>query len=228
MTRTPQEWFQVLKDLNAVWIFSCDYRRPHAVLREGGHSNGLVNCRLLIPHDQLMADVASDLVNLLIEARCPIEEVGGVVGPKNGATKLAKLISEDIARRTLQPCVTASPSKSGEDSKGPMIFTTEEIALIKGKQLLLCDDVGTTLGSVGRVKAAVEAEEIGASVMPWTPLIFNRSELHEANGCALVPLIQHYLPVWNVHRGEKCELCERGSKAIPGKDGWDALNALPN
>ena len=224
MHRTQDLWIEEYKRKNALWIHDGNPKRPHALLTFENHSNGFFNSRLVIPDDNLLRDAADDLLDLFQPYADNIIRVSVVVGPQTGATKLARLLKEQLTARSGKGCFWASPAKSEIDGKKAMIFNREELELLPGHTVLLCEDVLTTGGSVECTVQAVT--DAGGNVLPFVLALVNRSGLTKVNGKKIISLINKAMPMWNPST-EECPLCKRGSKAIPAKDpaNWARLNA---
>ena len=205
----------------AFWFHDENLGKPHVVLPSGQHSNGYFNTRLIIPHDVVLGDAASDLLELLSstgEAEGTLIDM--VVGPQTGATRLAELISFRVPTYTGDPCGWSSPAKVETNGIKSMVFTPADVKRLNGNRVLLCEDVITTGKSVDLAARAVIAA--GGTVLPFVLALVNRSGLTEINGRRVVSLISRLMPLWDP---EDCPLCKAGSKAITaGKDNWNELN----
>lgn len=218
---TTPEWIGKYKEKDALWIHDGIPARPHALLTSGKHSNGFFNSRLVIPDEALLALAASDLADALMLHGVDIAQVECVVGPQTGATKLAELIAREFMMRTKKPCTFASPAKHEKDGVKSMVFSESELALIYGRIILLCEDVLSTGGSVDLAATAVV--RAGGIILPFVPVLVNRSGLQEAGKRKIFSLIERSMPMWTP---DECPLCKMGSKAIPAKgENWALLNA---
>lgn len=110
--------------------------------------------------------------------------------------------------------------KERTDGAKSMVFTDEDLGILPGQTVLLCEDVLTTGGSVDLTATAVT--NAGGIVLPFLLVLVNRSGLTEAGGKKIVALIDRPMPMWTP---EECPLCKEGSEAIRPKDNWAALNA---
>lgn len=221
MHRDEEGWMNVYREKDAFWLHNGNPKFPHALLTSDKHSNGFFNSRLVIPDDVLMREAASDLIeklNLQIDLKVTIEMV---TGPQTGATKLAMLICDEVAGFTRSPCLWSSPAKGEIDEIKVMIFNDEDQNRLKGKSILLCEDVLTTGGSVDlTVDASVNA---GGTVLPYVLVLVNRSGLKEVNGKKIIALIDREMPMWEP---DDCPLCKQGSVVVRPKDNWNVLTAL--
>ncbi|KND49133.1 MAG: Orotate phosphoribosyltransferase [Parcubacteria bacterium C7867-003] len=220
MNFDTEGWIGKYQQKDALWIHDGNPLRPHALLTSGLHSNGFFNSRLVIPDEDLLAQAAEDLVDLLLSAGL-MSHVGVVVGPQTGATKLADLIANVITRRRGWRCYSASPAKGEVDSKKVMQFSDDECMMIHGRYCLLCEDVLTTGGSVSLTARAVA--NCNGMVLPQVGVLVNRSGTEHVDGAKIVALISRDMPTW---QPEECPLCAQGSEAIrPKGENWARLNA---
>ncbi|MFZ2252985.1 MAG: phosphoribosyltransferase family protein [Minisyncoccia bacterium] len=216
-------WTEQYQNAEALWIHSGDSRQPHALLTSGMHSNGFFNSKLIIARDTLMHDAATDLVDLLLSVYgVKIEMLNGIVGPQTGATKMAEYLSKEIAKVTGRGCFNASPAKHEENGVKSMVFSPEEQLLIPEQNVLLCEDVCTTGGSIGLTANAIAA--CGGTTLPFVLVLVNRSGMSDIDGRKIIALINEDMPIWNAN---ECPLCKAGSNAIRPKEtgNWALLNA---
>ena len=223
MLRTADEWISEYKNRGALWIHDGNPNRPHALLTSGKHSNGFFNSRLVISDEVLLREAASDLLGLFVSQGGHISEIAGVVGPQTGATKLAEYISDQICAFSGDGiCFWASPAKSDDDGPKRMVFNGEDLELLPGQSVLLCEDVLTTGGSVELASKAVA--DVGGTTLPFILVLVNRSGLTETNGKKIIALINRDMPMWNPD--DECPLCRQGSQAVRPKDNWATLNSV--
>jgi orotate phosphoribosyltransferase len=221
MTRTQQGWIDEYRKRSAYWSHDGNPKRPHAELASGNHSSGFFNSRLVIPDEALMRDAASDLLALFESQGGTLTDIECVVGPQTGATMLAKYMSETVTAITGQPCLHYSPAKHEEGGVKSMVFTSEEFTDLCLRQVLLCEDVLTTGGSVDLTAKVVD--DAAGVILPFVAVLVNRSGLAQASGRKIVSLIERHMPIWAP--GE-CPLCKAGSQAIkPKGENWALLNA---
>jgi orotate phosphoribosyltransferase len=220
MYRDKQGWINVFEEKGAFWLHDGNPKRPHALLTSREHSSGFFNSRLVILDEALLRVAASDLLELFALQGGDVSMVEGVVGPQTGATKLAEFMSYQVMAHTRNRCFWASPAKSDGGGLKSMVFSDEDLAKLKGKTILLCEDVITTGDSVGLVATAVAGA--GGIVLPFVLSLVNRSGLTEASGKKIVALIEYPMQTWTP---EKCPLCKAGSEALRPKENWARLNA---
>ncbi len=217
-----ENWEAEYKRKGALWVHDGNPVRPHALLTSGKHSNGFFNSRLVIESEELLSMAARDLVTKLLRIDSyVIDSLDCVVGPATGATKLAMLIARDI-NSYFPPDhwrFWYSPKK-GETENGRIMVFQENMHPYRYDEVLLCDDVLTTGGSLKLTENAVERDS--AFVLPFVLVLVNRSGFKSVNGKRIISLVDREMPIW---KKDECPLCKNGSKAIRPKDNWELLNA---
>lgn len=219
MDRDTRGWVRAFELRDALWLHSGDPHQPHALLTSGMHSGAFVNCRKVMEDECLARRAVGALVTKISRVRSPHLWVDFVIGPQTGATKLALLLAEEIARREQrQACVSLSPAKVTIDGQKRMRFTDQEVRRLRDAIALMCEDVITTGESVVLTDEEVRAAQ--ASTLPFVVCLVNRSGKTWVGGMEIFALIDHYMPTWHAH---ECPLCALGSIALRPKDNWAAL-----
>jgi orotate phosphoribosyltransferase len=223
MKRDSDFYISWYRQKHAYWVHDGNMARPHVCLRSGLHSDGFFNSRPIIDSESIIKLCAKDLVSLF-EADGGFGCINTVVGPQTGATKLAELISEEIAVNNKSNCSWASPSRKKVRGNDCMVFKDEEVDYyIKEKMILLCEDVISTGGSLRLVQDAIKQH--GGTVLPYVLTLVNRSGKDCIDGRKIFSLVNRHLHTWN--EGD-CPLCEKGSKVISdtkSEESWERLNA---
>ncbi|HSR89537.1 MAG TPA: hypothetical protein VLK22_04075 [Candidatus Udaeobacter sp.] len=203
----------------ALWIHDGNPNNPHALLTSGNHSGCYFNSRLI--DRSLLYQAACDLFELAVQ-KTDIHKIKGVVGPKNGATQLAKFMCARKIQLTGQPCFWASPEKVGDGDLRQMVFNKVERQLLSNNRplVIICEDAITTAGSVKLTVDAVMKE--GAEVVPLVAALMNWSGQQEADGREIISLVNRDMTVW---KPNDCPLCKAGSQALRPKDNWEILTA---
>jgi orotate phosphoribosyltransferase len=210
MRRDAEWWKRVyMEKPGTYWFHDGNPKRPHAIMRSGSHTKGVFNSRPVIDDLPLMEFASDDLVEEYLSWSGRIGGVEFVVGPQTGATLLAELISLNISRRTGRHCSFASPTKGGEGQDRTMVFDLKDVSKLRGKTVLLCEDVLSTGGSVGLTADAVE--RAGGLILPFILVLVNRSGLEVVDGKHVIPLVYQPMETWSP---ENCPLCMTGSEAI--------------
>lgn len=222
MPKTEKEWIKVYQENSALWLHDRNPKRPHVKLRSGLHSDGFFYSKPVTDNEGLLRSAVSDLRDLFEKGGGSVDDVECVVGPQTGATRLAEYLSDFVDALTDRGCTYVSPEKNPTDPKGPMIFTDEQLSLVRGKKVLLCEDVITTGGSVGRAVEPIES--IAKEVLPFILALVNRSGQEMVDGRKIIALINRHMTTWEP--GDGCDLCREGSRAMEAKgDNWKLLNA---
>jgi orotate phosphoribosyltransferase len=223
--RTQEEWIDEYRKRGALWIHDRNPKRPHALLTSGNHSSGFFNSKPIIDDEALLGECALDLVERFQQLG-KIHQVECVVGPQTGATKLARLLSEEFMRKinNKHTVSSASPEK-GEGPNGKiMTLSGAEKKKVNYRSVLLCEDVLTTGESVGLTASAVSNAD--GNVMPFVLALVNRSGKIDLAQKRIVTLISRPMPIW---APSDCPLCKQGSIALRPKtednDNWIRLNA---
>ncbi|HET8574576.1 MAG TPA: phosphoribosyltransferase family protein [Candidatus Paceibacterota bacterium] len=221
MFRTEAEWLSEYEQRGALWKHNGSLKGPHPVLRSGMHSNGFFNSRLIIADEELLRQAACDLLELFVGSQ-KLLRADGVAGPQTGATKLAELLSNEITKRRKKGCFWVSPAKYQDKTGRTMAWEGEDASRLLGKNVLLCEDVISTGGSIELTARAVS--RAGGSVLPYVLVLVNRSSLREINGKKIIALIECIMPLWDPAKSE-CPLCEAGSQPLPvPKEHWKSLH----
>ena len=236
MHRTEDQWIDAYRQKDGLWIHDGKPERPHALLTSGKHSNGFFDSRKIIVDEWLMLEAAHDLLMLLAARTGQLPEFDVVIGPQTGATKLAELMCEFVnelrglaaritdSRIGDKVCLFMSPAKHEVDGIKSMVFTPEEVALLPGKKVLLCEDVISTGGSIDLTAEAVVVA--GGEPLSYLCTLVNRSGQKRISNKKIIALINRDMPMWET---DECPHCLQGSEAIRPKDpegkNWARLNA---
>lgn len=222
MYRDEKGWIQEYEKRGGLWIYNQATLNRHAILTSGLHSDGFFNSRKIIPDEDLLREAASDLVEKLFLQGVEPQQIDMVVGPQTGATKLAQFLSREIARLTGRHCNWASPAKLNISDLRTFVFEIKDAIALNGRDVLLCEDVVTTGGSLELVAEAVK--ENGGRILPRVVTLVNRSGQKEINGRPIVSLIERDFKTWTK---DECPLCKIGSEAVKAKNDWERLVGKP-
>ena len=229
---TQQKWIRVFEDHKALWIHDGNPSRPHAELTSGEHSSGFFNSELVLEWPGLMDQACTDLVDALMIQM--IQDgfgsdnrlrIGRVVGPAMGAITLAHDVARIFGVKREKPCRRAYAEKdlvSSTDPSKKKRMSFNRTAIEPSESVLMTEDVITSGRSVLVMMEAVERG--GGIIVPYLPVLVNRSGETHVGTMKVVALIEHHMPKWQP--GE-CPLCDVGSTALRPKAGenWKKLNA---
>lgn len=173
----------------------------HFRLHSGLHSDAYINKNALYTSPTDLMDFCWDAVSLLLDIPFDV-----IAGPESGGAKLAMFLSASISNFFINkdanydwPCVYA------EKSDGSMIFRRNQKALIRGKRVLIVDDVLVTGDSIAKTINAVR-EAGGTPVHIF--VIWDRSaDNFQPPDVNIISFDKLSLGVWEE---AVCYLCEMG------------------
>jgi len=186
---------QILEVLQKVGAF----RAGHFVLISGRHSDAYINKDNLYPytHD------TSALCRAMAE-RFKDQNIEAVIGPAVGAAILSMWTAYHLTELTGKQVYGTYADKDG---KGGFVIKRGFDQIIKGKRLLVVEDLTTTGGSI---KKAIEAaREVGAEVV-GAVVLGNRGDVTKemvGNPPEFVSMVNINLDSWEE---SDCDLCKRG------------------
>ncbi|OGG58022.1 hypothetical protein A2853_00820 [Candidatus Kaiserbacteria bacterium RIFCSPHIGHO2_01_FULL_55_17] len=175
------------------------FRSGHFVFTSGRHSDSYVNKDALYPytHD------TSRLCKVMAE-RFADKDVEVVVGPTMGAAILAQLVAFHLTELMGREVYGVYADKDGQ---GGFILRRGYDEIVKGKKVLVVEDLTTTGGSIKKVVDVVR--KAGGNVIGAIAIVNRGGVKKEAVGDPPVftSLVNLELDSWD--EGE-CELCKKG------------------
>ncbi len=175
------------------------FRTGHFVLTHGRHSDSYLNKDALYPytHD------TSKLCRAIAE-RFAKENVEVVVGPAVGAAVLSQWVAYHLSEMRGEEVYGVYADKDGQ---GGFILRRGYDKLVKGKNVLVVEDLTTTGGSIKKVVEVARAA--GGNVVGAIAIVNRGGVAKEAvgNPPIFTALVNLDLESWD--EGE-CELCEKG------------------
>lgn len=194
----------------------------HIILTSGRHSDAYVNKDALYPH----TDQASRIGELFAE-KYKNKEIDVVVAPALGGIILSQWTAYHLSKLKGKEVLGIYTEKTPEKNQ---IFTRGYDKLVKGKNVLVIEDLTTTGGSVKKVVDSVRnaggnvvevcimvnrdiekvtSEAIGA---PFSSLATISMKSYEENGC---PLCKNNLPInTTVGHGKKYLESKKQNKRV--------------
>jgi len=209
-------WIKLFEQKGWLWVHDGNPKRPHALLTEGGHSNGYFDATSLTKTPNLLGAACFDLVAICKDQSIVLESIDysdSVFGSAYGAI----FIAYEIAR--LSECRVGYTVPQIIDGKKAMTVP-RRFKIEPGQKVIVVEDVMTTGGTTQKTIAALE--EKGAVPLPVVLVIVNRSGKADLEGRRVIGLIEKEMPVW---APDECPLCKQGSEAIRPKGNWDKLTA---
>lgn len=188
---------KVLQEAGAILI-------GHFVLVSGRHANRYMNKDALYPHTLLTSELCQQMAGF------SDGEVETVAAPEKGGIILSQWVAYHLTNLLGREVHAVYAEKK---SKGGFVFNRLYDRLVKGRQVLVAEDVVTTGGSVKAVIKAVK--DLGGTVV-GVSVLCNRSGI-EAPALAQqlnVPWVHALTTVttttWPTWIEDKCPLCKEG------------------
>lgn len=222
MNQNGVSWLNIYTRIGAYWAHDGNMRRPHALLTSGQHASEYFDSSQLTQDPDLLADAAEDLFKFLFWRHRIYSTAGCVVGPPTGGTKLAEAIGLRMMDQHHCSCLNPVPIKRDEGGRKSMDFEPGDCDAIRGQNVLLCDDVLTTGGSIQLLEDAFI--RTGGTILPVILVLVNRSGLPMLRVRTIISLIDRPENSWEP---DDCHYCREGSAAIRPKDegNWERLTA---
>lgn len=130
-----------------------------------------------------------------------------VVGPVAGGIVLAVLTAYHLQEHYQEPVTSLFTEK---DSQGKHVFNRGYAKELKGKNVLIVDDVITSVGTVRRLLECVRV--LGGNVLGIAAMVIRKEDLKEIAGVPVHSLMTIPLPDWPA---EDCYLCQDGVPLDP-------------
>ncbi|MCK4714053.1 MAG: hypothetical protein KAT35_00640, partial [Candidatus Aenigmarchaeota archaeon] len=222
---SKEEVLHIFKTLGGFWAYDHDAGksgRPgyHALLKSGRHSDGFINSKVVLCHDNIRKIFARQITLKIGELGLQKPEF--IAGIPEGATALgedvAGMLGSDVARM----------EKVVEGDNKVIKMRTR---LDPGQKLILVEDFCTKgTGFKEAVRDIASITKDASLIMPYELVILNRGGLKEivVDGMGtytITPLVEHRISDWDPV-DEGCPLCKLGSKAIKPKDPLDNWELL--
>jgi orotate phosphoribosyltransferase len=165
----------------------------HFVYASGDHGAAWINKDAITPNAHLMLQLTKALADAI---NAQALDVDIICGPAIGGLIISQYLGQHLNKPSIYAERTNTTTKD-------FFFKRNFDALIKGKRVLLCDDVINTGYSLEKTKAAIIKE--GGTVCAGAALI-NRGNVNtDLLKVPLIYLATYEMPSWPA---EKCPLCE--------------------
>jgi orotate phosphoribosyltransferase len=175
------------------------FRAGHFVFTSGLHADTYVNKDALYPY----TDETSKLCSFIAE-RFKDERVEAVLGPAIAAAVLSQWTAHHLSKLTGTQVAAVYADKDGQ---GGFVVRRGYDQVIKGKRLLIVEDLTTTGGSIKKV---VEASRAAGAEVVGAMALCNRGDVTRemvGNPPVFDQLLKVYLKQWPA---DQCDLCKRG------------------
>lgn len=184
---------EILKEIGAIVTNS------HFVYTSGRHGSVYIRKDMLYPHTQQTSDVC-----LLFAEQAKNEDIDVVVGPSIGGIILSQWTAYHLSKLKRKEILGVFTEK---DEDGNQVFKREYDLLVKGKNILVVEDLTTTGGSVRKVVDSVHAA--GGSVKRVSVMV-NRDPDLVTEKTVGAPLSSLGIVKADSYDESDCPLCKQG------------------
>lgn len=175
------------------------FRTGHFVFTSGRHGDSYVNKDALYPYTHDTSILCKAMAERFLD-----KDVEVVVGPTMGAAILAQLVAYHLSELTGREVYGVYADKDGQ---GGFVLKRGYDQIIKGRSVLVVEDLTTTGGSIKKV---VEVAKAAGGKIVGVIAIVNRGDVTKemvGNPPIFTSLVTLHLESWD-ERG--CELCKKG------------------
>jgi orotate phosphoribosyltransferase len=175
------------------------FRSGHFVFTHGRHSDSYVNKDALYPYTHDTSKLCKEMAE-----RFAKKNIDVVVGPAIGAAILSQWVAYHLTETYGHEVYGAYADKDGQ---GGFILKRGYDQIVKGKRILVVEDLTTTGGSIKKV---VETARAAGGVIVGAIAIVNRGGVERAqvgNPEEVLSLVNLHLESWDE---ADCELCKKG------------------
>jgi len=217
---TRQQVKHIFSQLQAFWQHDGDFSKPHVELTSGMHSNGYINCREVLVHNNLCRLMARQIVLTLQEEgyidreNYPVNNDNWVIGSATSATDLASEVAKILS------------CHHGILRKGPNKEQIWENQVIQPQEKVLhIEELMTTAFTARRVRKGItQGNDYPVDFIHFIPVLIHRSSEYLVDGVPVVTIFHFNIENWDPEK--YCLYCANGSKALEDpKKNWKKLNA---
>lgn len=220
---TFEEARYIFETLEALWIHNGNPHQPHVELTSGKHSNGYINCKLVLEHDGLRRLLARQLVHQ-ISFDYPdfyLRAEDWVVGSDTSATKLACDVAFLLgARHGIMRKTDDKQQVWCGECTGKGRHTERTIAV--GERVLHIEELMTTAFTAERLREGIRAAHPGQAIqfIRFLPVLMYRSDVTSVDDSLVVPVNRYHIENWD----PPCPKCKEGSPVLRDpKQHWAEL-----
>lgn len=196
MTKSSANTLAILQDVGALLT------NGHFLYTSDRHGNAYVNKDAVYPHTQHVRALCATMAEPFINAH-----IDTVAGPTIGGVILSQWVAHHLTEQTGQPVMACfAEERSTPAGDRERYFGRGYEQCIRGKRVLLVEDILTTGGSIQRVVEAVH--KVSGTVVAVMALCNRGGVTAEAIGVTrLEALCQLDLQSWEP---ANCPLCQQG------------------
>lgn len=176
-------------------------RKDHFRLHSGLHSNAYIDKDALFAWSKELWELAYAISRDFVTP----DTIDVIVGPESGGAKFVMMLGLFLDPQDGRKIPCAYPRKSDKSDKGEYVFERGQGETLRGKRVLIVDDVLTTGDTLLRVKAAVE--ECGGIPQSFLVIWDRRENKNDFFSIPLVAFRKVEMSLWNA---SECPLCQEG------------------
>lgn len=171
----------------------------HIVYTSGKHGEAYLNKDAIYPHTAEISKVC-----LAIAEKFKDKNIEVVAAPALGGIILSQWVAYHLSKLTNREILGLYTEKTPDKNQ---IFTRGYDKLIKGKKVLVVEDITTTGGSVKKVMASIK--NAGGNVIAVCVLVNRNSDNINSDtiGVPFYPLAEVEMQAWEE---KDCPLCKKG------------------
>lgn len=183
---------EILKKVGAVLV------DDHFVGTSGLHFDTYVNKDFLYPHTK----ETSEICRLMAE-KCRDKNIEVVVGPALGGIVLSQWVAQHLSQIYEKEVLAVYTEKTTD---GGQAFTRGYENYIKGKRVLIVEDIITTGGSL--LKSAKAVKDAGGNLVATCAMVNKNEDIKEnIDGVPFYALADLFIPTY---KASICPLCKKG------------------
>jgi len=198
------------EEIMAIFVRTGAFRKGHFGLVSGLHSEGYVNKDAIFPHTEDISNLGLEIAMKFVD-----DEIDVVVGPEKGGIILSQWIAYHLTKLLRREILSVYAEKKAiHDIRTEFKFTRNYDKFVKGKRVLIVEDILTTGGSV---KVVVDLVRSTGGIVVGLGALCNRGKV-TANDVGNVPKFIALLDVeLETYPPMKCPLCKQGIPIDIGK-----------
>lgn len=190
--------------------------RPHALLTSGRHSNGFINCGVVLSYANLCAIMAEELLKRFRSQEPCWQLVDWVVGSDHAAAALVAGVAQQL---TLTHAIRFDFCEKGPD--GTQLWRRHQIPA--QSNVLHVEELLTTAKTAEAVRRGIREGNGGpVRFAPRVAVLVNRSDVRRVDDHSVLSVFDFKIDDWD---SAECPLCAAGSEAIRPKANWDRLTS---
>lgn len=174
-------------------------QNQHFVYISGDHGSGWVNKDVLIPDTTKISQLAGLLASAVVDIDCDV-----VCGPAIGGLIMSQWMAHHLSLPSVFAEHQEKPDKSSKEIRPPFRLKRGFDKLVRGKKVLIVDDIVNTGHSIRETATAVR--NAGGQVVGAAAYCSRGNANAESMGVPeFIYLVEFSIPSWS---SEECQLCK--------------------